>query len=94
MVQKPKDIHDILESRGKAHGDWERQAATTHALKERFHDNAGWRRLNPQQKEALDMVATKIGRILCGDPGCREHWDDIAGYATLVADKLAAPAAE
>jgi hypothetical protein len=38
----------------------------------------------PEVREALDMIAHKIGRILAGNPMYKDHWDDIAGYATLV----------
>jgi hypothetical protein len=34
------------------------------------------------------MILNKVSRILAGDPGHVDHWDDIAGYATLVADIL------
>jgi hypothetical protein len=34
------------------------------------------------------MIAHKIGRILNGDPDYIDSWDDIAGYAKLVADRL------
>ena len=37
------------------------------------------------------MIACKIARILSGDPNWRDHWDDIAGYATLVAERLGPP---
>jgi len=40
------------------------------------------------QDEALDMIAHKIGRIVNGDPDYEDSWRDIAGYATLVADRL------
>jgi hypothetical protein len=41
-------------------------------------------------KEALDMVAHKIGRILNGDPTYTDSWHDIAGYSKLVEDELSA----
>jgi hypothetical protein len=44
--------------------------------------------LNPSQREALDMIQHKIGRILAGNPNHHDHWHDIAGYATLVANEL------
>ena len=44
--------------------------------------------LSPDQAEALDMIAHKIARILNGDPNHHDHWHDIAGYATLIADRL------
>jgi hypothetical protein len=44
--------------------------------------------LTPDQQEALDMIFHKIGRIVNGDPDYADSWIDIAGYATLVADRL------
>ena len=53
-----------------------------------YHNGyACWAKLEQTQRESLDMIAHKIGRILAGDPDFRDHWDDIAGYAKLVADK-------
>ena len=40
------------------------------------------------QSEALDMIASKIARILSGDSNHIDSWIDIAGYATLVADRI------
>jgi len=45
-------------------------------------------RLDADQIEALDMIAHKIARILNGDPNYADSWDDIAGYAKLVGDRL------
>jgi hypothetical protein len=39
--------------------------------------------------ESLDMILHKIGRIVAGDAAFKDHWVDIAGYATLVADRVA-----
>jgi hypothetical protein len=36
------------------------------------------------QRESLDMIATKIARIVCGDPDELDSWVDIGGYAELV----------
>jgi hypothetical protein len=36
----------------------------------------------------LEMIAHKIGRVLAGDPNHADHWDDIAGYARLVARRV------
>ena len=40
------------------------------------------------QAEAIDMIFSKLARILNGDPNYADNWIDIAGYATLVADRL------
>lgn len=42
----------------------------------------------PDQREALDMIFHKIGRIVCGDPNYADSWHDIAGYAKLVENRL------
>jgi hypothetical protein len=34
------------------------------------------------------MIVHKISRIVNGNPDKVDHWVDIAGYATLVADRL------
>jgi hypothetical protein len=34
------------------------------------------------------MIMHKVARILNGDPNYADNWIDIAGYATLVADRL------
>jgi hypothetical protein len=47
-----------------------------------------WAQLADDQREALDMIVHKIGRILNGDPNYQDSWQDIVGYAKLVADRL------
>ncbi len=81
-------IEEILAARGKTHGDFSIHAAITDAIKYHMHNSSKWNYLSPTQKEALDMTAHKIGRILAGDPDHKDHWDDIAGYTTLVAKEL------
>jgi hypothetical protein len=44
----------------------------------------------PQQRECLDMVAHKLGRILNGNPNYVDSWTDIIGYVTLVEKELKA----
>jgi hypothetical protein len=51
-----------------------------------MHDN--WFNLNYDQREALDMICSKMARIMNGDPNYVDSWEDIAGYATLVANRL------
>lgn len=38
--------------------------------------------------EALNMIVNKLARIVNGDNHYSDSWRDIAGYATLVADRL------
>lgn len=82
------DVNMTLSERGSRYGDFGGHSAITQALKDVMRDAAGWRRLSPSQKESLEMVAHKIGRILNGDPNYDDSWHDIAGYAVLVEKEL------
>jgi len=77
----------LLAERGKTHGDFTEHAMITQMLKAAMTTNEGWTRLTHVQREALEMIVHKIGRIIAGRPDFRDHWDDIAGYAKLVADR-------
>jgi len=78
----------ILEDRGKTYGPFTGHAAITQAVKRAMFSRAGGAKLADDQQEALEMIAHKIGRIINGDPNYLDSWDDIAGYARLVADRL------
>lgn len=81
------DIREILNTRGKTHGDFSDQARISQNIKLMMRDSNNWEALSDCAKETLEMHAHKIARILAGDPDFRDHWDDIAGYAKLVADR-------
>jgi hypothetical protein len=78
----------LLEERGKTHGDFSDHAAVTYAVKDAMCSLGNIDRLSVVQREALDMIAHKIGRIIAGNPDHKDHWDDIAGYAKLVSQRL------
>ena len=81
-------IEEILAARGKTHGDFGTHTAITDGIKFHLHTSNKWNYLSAMQRESLDMIVHKIGRILAGNPDHKDHWDDIAGYATLVAREL------
>lgn len=83
-------INQVLNQREKTHGSFEIHAAVTQELKAVISRNMldQGRRFDADMQEALDMVCHKIGRIVAGDPRHHDHWFDIAGYVTLVADRL------
>ena len=86
------DTKELLIERGKTHGPYHIHASITQQLKNvmQLQCKGGvpcWQNLDEAQRESLDMIAHKIGRILAGDPDFRDHWDDIAGYAKLVAER-------
>ena len=82
------DVNEVLAERGKGYGKFEDLAEISQALKAAFRAWPNWGRLMQDQREALDMIAVKLGRILNGNPNYPDSWVDIAGYAMLVADRL------
>ena len=83
-------VERILDKRGTSYGTFLDNARVTQRLKAVAHNFAGQnnKTFDADQAEALDMIFTKVGRILNGDPNHIDSWIDIAGYATLVADRL------
>lgn len=82
------DIDKTLEERGNRYGEFKEHARITQNLKEAMQDSPNWSTMQCDQKEALEMVQHKIGRILNGDPDYHDSWHDIVGYTKLVADRL------
>ena len=81
------DVNATLAERGKRYGDFTTHAMITQAIKAVMHATPNWSKLSPDKKEALDMNAHKIGRILNGDPEYADSWHDIAGYAKLAEER-------
>jgi hypothetical protein len=77
-------IVELLACRKATHGDFAETAALSQSLKRIFWAAPNWPNLNDQQREALEQIALKLGRLLCGDPNHPDHAVDIAGYALLL----------
>ena len=88
---KPRSLGDLLGERGTTHGDFGLNAEVSQRIKAVFEwamaQNAN-NDITAIQKESADLIATKFGRIFSGRADYAEHWDDIAGYATLVSKHL------
>ena len=84
------DIDVTLANRGAHYGVFGGQSFVAYTLKNtlRIHANKHNKAFSFDQAEALDMICTKLGRIVNGDPDYVDNWVDIAGYAKLVADRL------
>lgn len=78
----------LLAARGARYGAFKDNAQISQELKAQMRQAQKWDALDPDMKEALEMVAHKISRILAGDPYYNDSWVDLAGYATRVADRL------
>ena len=83
-------IDKTLEDRGQRYGVFSEHARITQTIKNAMTDSPNWNLLSPSQKEALEMVAHKVGRILNGDPDYIDSWHDIIGYTRLVEVELEA----
>jgi hypothetical protein len=91
--QKRKEaeaIDELLNERGSKYGSFIDVAQIAQEMKDVIRgaldeQNAS---LQADHQEALDMITSKIARIVNGDANHRDSWIDIAGYATLVAERL------
>jgi hypothetical protein len=83
-----EETDKLLSDRYKLYGEHADQAFISQSIKRVFQNTRNWRRLSDVQKECLEMVANKLGRILNGDPDYIDSWDDVAGYIRLVTQRL------
>lgn len=81
-------VEQLITERGSRYGKFKDGAEIMQELKDVMREVDGWRNLTASQREALDMIQHKIGRILNGDPTYDDSWKDIAGYATLIVNEL------
>ena len=84
------DVDKTLDTRAQSYGKLKDGAALMQAIKRELSAHAAkhGKTFADDQWEALEMIVHKMGRIVNGDPNVVDHWVDIAGYATLVADRL------
>lgn len=98
-------IESTLTERGNRYGDFTDHARLCQQLKfdmmsfsvttqtdDSITSRIPWMYLADAQKQALEVIADKIARILSGDPNYADNWHDIQGYAKLVEDRLPQPA--
>lgn len=83
-TEGPKmNVEDTIAERAETHGDYKTQALTAQGLKSLMRKAPNWDNMPPALMESLDLIATKISRILHGDPETVEHWLDGEGYFRL-----------
>lgn len=81
-------IDAILAEREKTHGSFETHAECTLSLEYTLYSFKGKAFYTPVMQEGLHMIFHNLGRIAAGCATHKDHWDDIAGYATLVSRSL------
>lgn len=77
-----------LQQRGDRYGTFEENAQVAQALKDVVRCSSNWKTMASDQREAVDMVLSKISRLTTGDPDYLDNWHDIAGYAQLIETRL------
>ena len=81
-------VEAILAQRGRDYGDYPQKAGFIQNMKLLIRMSPNWFDMDPDMRESVDMIATKMGRIAYGDPSHLDSWVDIAGYAKLVVYRL------
>jgi hypothetical protein len=83
-------VGKVLDTRAEQYGSFMQSSDTVIRIKSIMHNAVARNEVHlyPDQLQALDMIATKISRIVHGNPNHLDSWIDIAGYAQLVADRL------
>lgn len=81
-------IDATVEERGNRYGAFKDGADIIQELKSVMRSTPNWNKLTPSQREALEMIQHKVGRILNGDPNYTDSWHDIKGYAHLIEEEL------
>ena len=78
------DTPSTIAARQSTHGVFSENTKFIQAAKDLARQGPNWATMPAYQREAVDMLMHKIGRILYGDPSHLDHWVDISGYSDRV----------
>ena len=82
-------IDDTLRRRGDIYGaSFLEQAGIAQRLKDIVRQSPNYKTMRVDMRESMDLIVTKMSRILYGEPNHIDSWHDIAGYARLVEKAL------
>ena len=84
-------VDKILKDREATHGSYHNKAELIQMIKAIMRESDEWWELDYDMQESLDMIVTKIGRIIYGNASEPDHWNDIEGYAKLISNRLNNP---
>jgi len=82
----------LLVERERTHGTFEWNAFVSQRIKGVFRNVPEYDKFSDSHKEALDMIALKLSRLL-QNPNFEDHWMDLAGYASLGLELIEKPKA-
>lgn len=84
------DVNSTIEERGHSYGEYKDGAQIAMDLFEVAQEAPSYRKMDAGQRYAMFMFCAKMARVLNGDPNHKDSWHDIAGYATLVEERIGA----
>ena len=76
------DIEETLQQRN-IYGSFKEKARFIQQMKYAVRNSSGWTTISYAEREAIDNIMQKLGRVLYGSYH-EDNWHDIAGYATLI----------
>ena len=81
-----RPVQALISERHATHGNFADNARISQNLKAMLHGEDAWAGLKPWQQESLDMICSRMGRILAGNPAHPKHWFGIINFANLGLD--------
>ena len=88
VAETGTDVDTVLDTRATTYGPFIGVSRMSQRLKHCLQQGDSYHKMDADQREALDMIASKLARIVNGDPEYADSWIDIAGYAKLISDRL------
>lgn len=76
-----------LAEREMTHGKWEDTSYVAQGIKAALREQVS-DVLDSPFTESLDLIATKMSRIVSGNARTLDHWEDIKGYAQLAIEYI------
>ena len=73
-----------LAERQARYGQFDEFGRLAQGIKDVLRSGRSWPECSPAQREALEMIAHKMARIVNGDPDHVDSWTDAAGYARRI----------
>ena len=81
-------VQETLADRHKRYGRYGDVAITSQCLQAVMQSAKNWDAMPADMRESLQMMASKMARVLNGDMECVDSWHDLQGYARLIEERL------
>lgn len=81
-------VENVLAARERNYGEFTDNAYYAQNIKEDMREAPNWDVMADDVKEALDLIVSKIARMLSGNAEYADSWLDIQGYAKLIEDRI------